>query len=140
MLTARLRQAGDQKKSDQGPRSLVALTAEGKGGFAELLHGDEGPKARHLWLSVILSVHKVGKVQAKAMAGMLLALSAARRPRDLSLIEELHDVLPALLADTTAAYIGGVWRAAIQVCVGRGEGMRACVVDHGEVELWPDGL
>lgn len=120
MLTARLRQAGDQKKSDQGPRSLVALTAAGKGGFAELLHGDQGPKARHLWHSIILAVHKVGKVQAKAMAGMLGALTAARRPRDRSLIEELHDVLPALLADTTAAYIGGVWRPAIQVCL-RGE-------------------
>ena len=115
ILTTRLRQAGDQKKSDQGPRSLVALVAESKGGFAEILHGDQGPKARMLWLSAVLAVHKVGRVQAKAIAGVLAALAAARRPRDIALVEELHDVLPALLADTTAAYVGGVWRPAIQV-------------------------
>jgi len=54
VLVTLLRQSGDAKKSDQGPRSLVALVAPGKGGFLELLHGDQGPESRKLWLSVIL--------------------------------------------------------------------------------------
>jgi hypothetical protein len=53
VLNTRLRQSGDQKKGEQGPRSLVALVAGGKGGFAELLHGDQGDESRKLWLSVI---------------------------------------------------------------------------------------
>lgn len=53
MLIDRLRKSGDPKKEDQGPRSLVALAAASKGGFQELLHGDQGPESRKLWLSII---------------------------------------------------------------------------------------
>lgn len=93
----------------------MALVAGSKGGFAELLHGDKGGGGRALWLNTVLAVRRVGRVQPKAMAGMLTALAEARRPTELLLLEELRDVFPALLADTTPAYIGGVWRPAIQV-------------------------
>lgn len=54
VLNARLRQSGDPKKADQGPRSLVALVAGSKGGFGELLHGDQGPESRKLWRNLVL--------------------------------------------------------------------------------------
>lgn len=54
VLNKRLRKSDDQKVGDQGPRSLVALVAKSKGGFLELLHGDQGPESRKLWLNLVL--------------------------------------------------------------------------------------
>ena len=48
------------------------------------------------------------------------ALAEARKPEDISLLAELREPLPALLTDTTRAYVRGAWRPAVQV--------RACVL------------
>jgi len=106
---------GDSKKGEQGPRSLVALVAPSKGGFGELLNGDQGGKSRQFWREVVKACARVKRVSPKTMAGLLQALSEARHPPDLVLLQECHPFLPPCLTDTSRAYLRGAWRPGVQL-------------------------
>lgn len=106
---------GDPTKGEQGPRSLVALVSPSKGGFGELLDGAQGKESRRLWREVVKAVSKAKRMSPKTMAGLLQALSEARHPPDLILLQECHPFLPSCLTDTSRAYLRGAWRPGVQL-------------------------